>query len=425
MQDKHGLRNEQVMPPKKVVLPKKGQARKSEQCILCTQKIADGKDQVLFCAGKCQGFVHRYCAGVSEAQFLALREQSTQQSEQLEQSKQSTPPATPVLQSSDPSTPRSMKSGELPTQQSKRSTQSTILPKPFLCLVCTQQVHNDEVSELKDTVAALKLEVLRLRDEMQKLTVTQTDHNMAMQTKSYAAATGAARVDEVRERANGGRRGGRSGRGGRGVSSNRCASGGVGSVDVVGEGRCGGNDDEVEGVVKKSTKGREMVNGARRIWGTLKSASAYAVKNTLVKLSTCSDANKLQVKRKYKTLQNGKCMWWFVIHHKEEVMQALEAEWESLKLQTGWCLERCMKPVGLSPAASSNDQSNAGASIAPSPSCQMSSSPVKEPTSQKGMPVSVSDSINNQCTAMNAPAVNLCADVHPSSDSIVTDSKYT
>ena len=31
------------------------------------------------------------------------------------------------------------------------------------------------------------------------------------------------------------------------------------------------------------------------------------------------------------------------------------------------------------------------------------------------------DSINNQCTVMNAPAVTLCAGVHPSSDSIVTE----
>ena len=53
-------------------------------------------------------------------------------------------------------------------------------------------MHDDEVSELKDTISALKLEVQRLRDEMQKLMVVgvcQTSENGAMQNKSYAAAT--------------------------------------------------------------------------------------------------------------------------------------------------------------------------------------------------------------------------------------------
>ena len=82
----------------------------------------------------------------------------------------------------------------------------------------------------------------------------------------------------------------------------------MGSTDVMGEGQYGGSGDEIEGVVKQSTKKREVVNGARRIWGTLKSASAHTVKNTIVKLSERSDANSLQVKPKYKTLQNGKYM---------------------------------------------------------------------------------------------------------------------
>ena len=54
----------------------------------------------------------------------------------------------------------------------------------------------------------------------------------------------------------------------------------------------------------------------------------------------------------------------------------------------------------------------------------MSTSPTKESSSHNGMPGSVptvSESINNQCTVMNAPAVTLYADVHPSSDSIVTE----
>ena len=124
-----------VMPPKRVVPPKKAQARRSEQCILCTQRIADGRDQALFCTGKCQGFVHRYCAGVSEAHFLALSKQFEQLSKRsTKSSEQSTLPA---LQSGEPSTPWSTKSTEPSTQQSERSAQSTTSPKLLMCLVCT------------------------------------------------------------------------------------------------------------------------------------------------------------------------------------------------------------------------------------------------------------------------------------------------
>ena len=89
------------------------------------------------------------------------------------------------------------------------------------------------------------------------------------------------------------------------------------------------------------------MNGAGRIWCTLRSASAHIVKSTIIKVSKINDDNNLQMKSKYKTLQNGRCMWWFVIHDSEEAMQALEAKWESVKLQTGWCLECCTKIKAL------------------------------------------------------------------------------
>ena len=331
------------MPPKK--------ACKSQQCILCTQKIVEGKEQVLFCTGRCQGLIHRYCAGVSEAQFHALNEQSRPQGE-----------------------------------QSTQSTQTTTSTKSFLCLVCTKQVHKDEIGELKNIVCTLKAEVQELRDKLQKLTVAgakETAQNRAMLDKTYAAASRNAGVNEVRERASGGRRGGRSGRGGRGGrgGSNSSGRGNVVNDGIgggKGEGQHGGSGDRVGGATE-STKHREVVNGARRIWGTLRSASAHIVKSTIVKVSKISDDNNLQVKRKYKTLQNGRCKWWFVIHDSEEAMQDLEAKWESVRLQTGWCLERCTKPVNQCPIANSI-VSNTDASIDPSPDCPMTiTSPTLNP----------------------------------------------
>ena len=35
------------------------------KCAVCDDTIVDGKDKELFCEGRCQLWMHRYCAGVS------------------------------------------------------------------------------------------------------------------------------------------------------------------------------------------------------------------------------------------------------------------------------------------------------------------------------------------------------------------------
>jgi len=42
------------------------------KCAVCDDKIVDGKDEALFCEGRCQLWMHRYCAGVSRSQFKSL-----------------------------------------------------------------------------------------------------------------------------------------------------------------------------------------------------------------------------------------------------------------------------------------------------------------------------------------------------------------
>ena len=53
------------MPPKRS--QSKGKSSSSEQCMLCCQKVVEGKDEVIFCGGKCRGWFHHYCAGISLA----------------------------------------------------------------------------------------------------------------------------------------------------------------------------------------------------------------------------------------------------------------------------------------------------------------------------------------------------------------------
>ena len=53
------------MPPKK----KSQSSTSKETCCVCCQPIVIGKDESLFCGGKCQQWLHRYCAGVSAEVF--------------------------------------------------------------------------------------------------------------------------------------------------------------------------------------------------------------------------------------------------------------------------------------------------------------------------------------------------------------------
>ena len=47
------------------------QTAKLDPCCVCLQKFT-AKDETLFCAGSCQRYLHRYCAGVSEPAFKEL-----------------------------------------------------------------------------------------------------------------------------------------------------------------------------------------------------------------------------------------------------------------------------------------------------------------------------------------------------------------
>ena len=89
---------------------------------------------------------------------------------------------------------------------------------------------------------------------------------------------------------------------------------------------------------------RQVVSGARRVWGTLQSATLYAVRATIVKLTKCIETDDMRVKRKCGLTNSGKTKWWFVIHGKEEMLKSLEESWSKVSVQTGWCLEQCTKP---------------------------------------------------------------------------------
>ena len=60
------------MPPKSSKTQHKAaSAANQDPCCICLQKFGP-KDEVLFCSGSCQKYLHRYCASVSEQAFKGL-----------------------------------------------------------------------------------------------------------------------------------------------------------------------------------------------------------------------------------------------------------------------------------------------------------------------------------------------------------------
>jgi len=86
---------------------------------------------------------------------------------------------------------------------------------------------------------------------------------------------------------------------------------------------------------------RTRVNGARKVWGTVRGTTKTAVENTLHTL-TKIPKNSLVIKRKYRTAQdnsNRVTRWWFVLRGEEEILAQLQEEWPVVALQTAWKLQ--------------------------------------------------------------------------------------
>ena len=65
------------MPPKKSQRKAQVVAAKQDPCCVCLQKF-NVKDEILFCAGRSQKFLHRYCASVSEQAYKELSAEDAQ-----------------------------------------------------------------------------------------------------------------------------------------------------------------------------------------------------------------------------------------------------------------------------------------------------------------------------------------------------------
>ena len=267
------------------------------KCAVCEQRVIEGKDQALFCEGLCNGWYHRYCAGVSVPHFQRL------------------------------------------------STSS----EPFFCAECYQARCSDEIDEMKRTVCSLKDEIVCLREALEdKCKSCNYNSESASQCPTSTAAMDNNHPAEfgVSCLSRGGGRVGKSsgGRSRRGRGGGRVVANGVLSRD--GERNSDLCDSQPNVMVNQETQ-KVCVKGVHRVWGTMSVTIITSLQCTITRFFPSVS---LRVKRKTICDNAGKVKrWWFVLHSSEEALKSLEDKWNSIQMQTGWKLELCFRPIHGSP----------------------------------------------------------------------------
>ena len=264
--------------------PTMSKEKEKRVCNLCLGPFK-ASEEVLLCEGSCGQFMHRYCARITKKHYELLSRKSL----------------------------------------------------PFVCLVCTQQLHKAEVQSLKAELEALKSELAKLQENVVVTAAPSSTSTPAM----FSAELQALREDVE-------------------MVKTKMTSPSYANVVVA-----RGNKNSPQVAQQRKTKQnprsrdnhsqrlrnprpKEKIDGSRKIWGTLKSATDTTVKATLVKLTTIANGE-FETKRKYKEL-SGKVKWWFVLKGSEEVMEKFDNEWEKVSLQTSWKIEPLLKYSETTPS---------------------------------------------------------------------------
>ena len=193
--------------------------------------------------------------------------------------------------------------------------------EPFLCPTCGQEHYQTQITELKNTVEALKLDLSQLKkafaDFRDQATQPTTINSTTINSKSYAAAattdhkTGSTKqrrtVTDVRKKSNLTHQSSK-----RPPDSTPSAPGTVPS-----------NNSAASNSTAQSNRAR--VEGARRIWGTVKSCTVGTVRNVIQRF--CMLESRLRVRCKTSKLSpdSNRIRWWFVLHGDETLLTSLES----------------------------------------------------------------------------------------------------
>ena len=292
-----------------------GRSRTKTNCGVCLQKIADGKEEAIFCEGKCQQWYHRGCASVPPELFATL-------------------------------------------------TTSNV---PFHCLTCSNSTLQQEVAELtmeirrlqeavsvipklRDENAALSKQIVELREKQGSLNKDKSADAMTRDETDDSRAPSYARA----ARAKPGRRNNKQ-------------------VDKRLQGKNQEQNSQlsmqrqrtaVHVQTSQSKQPLVSVKGARKVWNTYKIVTTSAISqaiHTITGIPTTS----LSIKRKFRlnATDNKVAAWWFVIRGEESVLEQLDSSWQQVNLQTKWELKPVLSYAAISENSVSENPSSGSAPI--------------------------------------------------------------
>ena len=233
-----------------------GRNSTKSNCGVCLQKIIDGKEEAIFCEGKCQDWYHRGCASVPRELFTTL-------------------------------------------------TASNV---PFLCLTCSNSSLQQEVAELtveirrmqealniisklRDENTALSREITELRAKLDQLDHSRTTATGETATTTDARAPTYSQVARSRPRGRRNNKVGYSSRSQDGVQARSTEQDTQQSPVNRRESRCA--------QPKQSNRPLVSVKGARKVWKTFKFVTASTVSHA-VHVITGIPITSLSIKRKFR-----------------------------------------------------------------------------------------------------------------------------
>ena len=335
--------------------------RSKVPCGVCLGPIVEGKDEALLCEGECGLWLHRGCASVPPSRYNSLS-------------------------ASD---------------------------EPFICLCCsnvqlrqeitqlrselrntlelyTNEPHQKQISDLVDTVAALRTEVSQLKEALSSVSSDLTSLRTLSKNPTYASKAATRRSAKTD--------GDTHHRGIATATNPSTTNEAKRPPSQIRPNRSSFSNKQSNTVQTSSPlQNHRTVNrrpctpvaGARKVWGTLRSTTVSAVANAICSVTSIPTTD-ITIKRKFKSRPNDNRIkrWWFVLRGEESALQNLEGCWNQLQLQTKWKLEPVLRYSDTA-ACKESDQSTA------LPTDALSKDSVAEAASNESAP-NVSESPSQQ-----------------------------
>ena len=199
--------------------------------------------------------------------------------------------------------------------------------EPFVCLSCSNSLFRREIAELSATVDALKEELkdaLKFRETCSALAGEVTTLRQALDTlEKEVKSSSSSRSRHSKQ-----------------TYSAAVKTASTGSSSAPARSVAAPPSDAQRKRKAGEPKTKIKVDGARRVWGTMRACSPGTIAATISRL--VPDKLELRIKRKTKQLANSKSVWWFVIHGAESDLVLLEQRWENIQNQTSWALQHCL-----------------------------------------------------------------------------------